>query len=350
MENNQLMFKKCCVIFSLIVIFLQNLYGQKTDLVDYLFEKRSYFENVLKPVKIPFGSKTMVVFGPEKRLFKSYLKADKKQWVADQDTILKAFLRICYSNNYNDTFLNMSRDTVLIHAIVKALDCGNKVFEQRAYYLLESIVPYTSLDFYGMEIINRLSDSNLKIENKNKLIAQCNPSDEVKKSLLNDSLLSLPLRARLGDKKAEDSLIILFKEANGFEAADKAVQELFLCGSKNCMSTIIKEFNKPIYQFGKYGCIVGGLRVSIINGFQRYFPNDTLINFEYQWVSKKSSKRRSDEPYYTADSSVAKFLNEFVTWGKEKYGTVPYGKIGEPILFKGPCEKVVLKIQEEKCQ
>lgn len=284
-------------VFFLLILYKNRLFAERSDALGYLYNKRMHLEELSKPVDLNIGSKIIRFFPENKQIIAKFIKEKEENWIKNKDTILNAFFSLCGSGIKKDTLVSFPHDTILIHGVVKSLNCGIERFERFAFSLLEKRVPYQYLNRYSDEIIVRGDSSTIKPDDKKTLIALCNPPKSTREKMLSDSTLNLPLRARLGDKSAEDSIIFLFKDAKYYESASNATEYLFLCGSKKCLSQAFIGFNKPIYMFGKKGCINGSLRVSIIEGLQRYYPYEPLFNDRYKKLKKESFITKTYEPY-----------------------------------------------------
>ena len=326
-----------------LIVYTINLYANISETVNYLFANREHLADLAKPVFLNAGNKTMRRQSEGMRIILQYSDKEKSSWEADMDTIVHAFLDLCISNkNLDTTGRELITDTVLIRGIVKALDCGKIKYESQCYRIFIAYIPYRYMKQYSSEIIEKVCSSLLDKNEINTLAALSGPPDSIKEKLLADSMVSMPLRARLGDKNAEDKLIKLFKDAKEFTVADIAAKNLFICGSKRCLSELVRSFNRPVYEIGRRGCVSNSLRVSIISGLKRYYPDEDLFTTAYHKFSEKSHGIILGRPYYVPDPEVKKYLEDFVAWGKKEFGVIPEGEIGEPILFAGPCDSLYI--------
>lgn len=334
--------KKKYYIFILVNLLIgtNNLFAEENDAIDYLYENRLYIATLLKPITFKAGPKNIEMMTFPKKILIKYIEEDKTNWEKNREDILDAFSNLCIGTSLKDTSVSFSHDTVLIHGMVKVLDCGEQKFERRALRALTRYSPYKYLKLYSKEIIKRVRASSNTSKDKKELIILSDPPENIRMEMIKDSTINLPFKARLGDNMAEDSLIQILKEAKNFLDASKAINNLFICGTKKSLSSIFNEFNSPIYSKNRMGCINNSLRKVIIEGLQRYYPDEKLLNDRYNSLYRETSVVKICEQYYCFDKEIKKYLEGVVIWGKKEFGTTPRGEIGEPILFKGPCDSV----------
>ena len=327
-------------LFYLLIICVINSNADISEILDYLYSNKGHLSKIAQPIDKKIGPKIIRSFGNDQKIITRYVKKEKTAWEMNKDTVLDAFLGLCVVNMSNDSFGNkLIRDTTLIKGIVLSLNCGNNHFENEAFLLLSQYAPYPYLQKSNVDIITRVTQSSIKEKDKKKLISYCSPPKDIRKKLLSDNTLSLAFRARLGDEESEKKLIdSLSKTKETYTLMEEAINELMDCGSKKCLAMAMSWFNKPVYRLGKENCITGSLRESIIYGLQRYYPLEPLLNKKFMYFQKKSRVIRIDKPNYEPDPEVKKYLEDVVVWGKKELGISPDGQIGEPILFKGPCD------------
>jgi hypothetical protein len=321
-----------------VTVLVTGAFSIEDDVVDHLFNNRKYLSDLAQPVNINVGPKIMHIYGESSKTIQQYSNLTKSIWKTDRNKILDAFLGLCNKFIKFDT-LSLLNDTILIQGTVKILDCGIQRHEYEAYRLLVNYVPYKYLGKYSNEIITRVDSATIRLSDKQYLTALCYPPKNVQEKLLADSTISLPLRARLSDQNAENLLLNKFEKFGNFEDMNRAARDLFLCGSVNCLRNLFLSFNTPVYEMGKK-CISGSIRVTIIEGLKRYYPDEPLFGRKFYQLYKKSCNVYIDQPYYTPDPEVKAYLQDVIAWGKKEFGVTPRGEIGEPILFKGPCDSL----------
>jgi hypothetical protein len=250
-------------------------------------------------------------------------------------------------------------------------------------------LPYPYLKPYRNNIINTLNRID-DISRFSYLAAVVDPPTDIKKKLLALPLkkFGIGLRARLGDKESEKILIertefelkmsIAKRETLGDKDSqdsrnfidsvyranvkqhpiyrivwfDKIIDELFLCGTNECLKmavTLFAEYQFGITQNGCYYIDVGNpqpresLRELIINGFRMYHPKLPLLHSEYRNVQHHFAQRASAG----SEKITTEYLEKFVNWGNKEYGT--NARLKDKILFDGQCDmEIYSKTRKEK--
>ncbi|MDR0307050.1 MAG: hypothetical protein LBI42_09480 [Chitinispirillales bacterium] len=290
------------------------------------------------------------------------------------------------SFTYDMQFFRLG-DTFLIALLVETLGelPSALSMDERIEDIFKSL-PYPYLKPYRTKIINKLKQVD-NISRFSYLAAIIDPPADIKNKLLALPLknLSFGLRARLGDKEIERILIERVEKAVKISTVkreklgdgnylkkfsdsmfvanvnnrrypiykipfNKVIDELFLCGTNECLKTAVTLFAEYQPELGPEGCYsVGGLghrktlRRLIIDGFRIYHPEQPLLHAEYDKVSYHYAQHASAG----SEEVIAKYLEKVVNWGNKEYGT--NARLKDKILFSGQCDmEIYSRTRKEK--
>ena len=132
------------------------------------------------------------------------------------------------------------------------------------------------------EIIDALYSENLS-GMEAYLLVFCNLGDKEKKTvqeklnIINQNSLPLYIRIRLGEKKAEDTLLQIYEKENDFEKLKKLIEQLELSGTKRCEMALVnslgtkdQEQHSRSYSYS--------IRYFIIQALGKLNPQSTILN------------------------------------------------------------------------
>jgi len=173
------------------------------------------------------------------------------------------------------------------------------------------------------EIIDALYSENLS-GMEAYLLVFCNLGDKEKKTvqeklnIINQNSLPLYIRIRLGEKKAEDTLLQIYEKENDFEKLKKLIEQLELSGTKRCEMALVnslgtkdqEQHSKPGYSYS--------IKFFIIQALGKLNPNVSLLNDnfkDYQLEMEQYTTRYEINKQLTKD-----FYQKVYEWVKNKYG------------------------------
>jgi hypothetical protein len=196
------------------------------------------------------------------------------------------------------------------------------------------------LSYSGIEIAP-FSDTLTKyLENDNydyslRIISLLPLDDQFKKKIMKSKKnLPVDVKARLGDKIAESAIIDSFRNIKDWTTTRQYIDYLSYCSTPSCIKTLVEAINSPL-ESEAFHCTTS-IRVYILQGLGKKFPNEPLFNRELQHQLNVITfdKNRSD--------SVAAYIKKIISWGKINFkakisNTIP------PDIFLKKRPRVILK-------
>ncbi len=301
--------------------------------IEILYKHRPYLADLYHPCKYGVGL-WLRDCGNVAECLDKFENKSFKVWEMNADILWNDFFTLCRLNKraiMEKLPGVVPNDTILTEILSKALAYRSSLkVQQAAFGILNDATPYKLIRKYSTQIKSSLDSSKLSQNAKNILLSYCDISPELRKEVLNDSTLPVTARIRLGDKKAERELINKFDSEQDFEGKEKIVAQLAHAGTPECLKFLIKRFNDPIYLYGKDSCIVFSIKFTIIKGFQRHLPEDTLFNRTYVDMRSNGSSDLN-----LRDSVLLVYANNIIHSFKKHYNVTPVRAIVNP-AFRGP--------------
>ena len=289
---------------------------------------------------------------------------DLNEWKKRENEIFGAFLNLCDVSTYRPNY--HLDDTLLVTLLIETLGKLSPEMNRRAGLRFKR-VPYPYLNAQRTKIINQLQRVD-DISVFSYVAAVINPPDTMKKQLLASNKLDISLRARLGDKDSENKLIermdralkisigakTRFGDEEGIKSfidsinnaagahryrdtacfLDGVIDELLLCGTSECIKTVLNFFakfqprlNSSGYvhreQYGtcpdEHELFISSPRELIIMGFRKHHPKLSLLHEEFDSLEARFHGQR--QRGRLAEKEIINYMERFLAWGNKEYGT-----------------------------
>jgi len=257
--------------------------------------------------------------------FREINQKDLDYWKRNKDEIINAFIKLYGPTNEIQTGILIS----ILNDLPREMDRN-----------VESILkktPYPYLNKHRAMIINILKKGD-NINRFSYLAAVIDPPADMKKKLLASDKLDIGLRARLGDKKIEEELIQKVNDYNGEKWIGQLVNDLFLCGTNECLKAAFELFVKYEPAMNRTGdCALGKDH----NNRAPYFRNRLIGNFLMYYPELPLLQKYNGPGFRFNWDMTVDYMEEFVKWGNAKYGS--NAKLENWFLFPDQCEPVAFR-------
>jgi len=174
-----------------------------------------------------------------------------------------------------------------------------------------------------------MKNAPLGQSDRTKLLCLMNLDKNEKDSILNNSETPLIIRARLGDKSAEDSIIDQYKNQKYYRYKADNLRTLFYIGSDRVLHFIASYFNETFYD-DRGGCINESIQYRILLGLRQFHPYEPLLNKPLAELSKKQA-------FFHNDDEVKQYLKEVRDWIKNTYGVDFVHEVPVKPILRGLC-------------
>lgn len=181
------------------------------------------------------------------------------------------------------------------------------------------------------EYKNIIKNAPLGYNDKIELLGLMKLDKNETDSLLNDKRTPLFVKARLGDKNAEDSVIAQYKNQKYYRYKKEKLQLLFYVGNDRVLHYIASYFNEPFYE-DRGGCINESIQYRILLGLRQFHPYEPLLNKALAELSKK-------QMFFRNDDEVGQYLIEVRKWITNTYDVAFVHKVPEKPILRGLCKK-----------
>lgn len=239
--------------------------------------------------------------------------------LADKKYVVKYFLnfsRCVILANSNHLWIE---ESCLFDFFIECLQSDNNEFVNPSYNILVGYTTIPALRKNRNKIKIALNNSpTISLNRKVKLLALATSQTEI----LNDtSTLERKVKEYLSDTLTESKLIADLDSSKIYRNKLKAVEKLVLKGNNRCLKALIIHFNKPSFAWTKINeysepCTTQTLRVPIIQGISRYYPNNPLLNDSLFFLMNCNEKKQNVE-------YISKYFKMFLEWAKKEFGVVP---------------------------
>lgn len=287
--------------------------------IETLYEKRMYIANLYDTCTLYEKSCKGVQY-----IIDKLRNAPYSEWQNNKEEFWHLFFNLAHVNGRAEVVkINgvLPNDTILTEIYAKALAYENsQKVQQDAFRILTEYTPYILLKRYSGLIEDALCASGLSKKQKNFLYSYCNPEQPLRNELLADSTLPVSARIRIGDKSAESRLFDKYYTVTDFDEKERIVAQIADAGTEKCLHFLIKQFNKPIYKYGRDSCIIKSIGIAVIQGFQRHLPDDPNFNKKFNNFRSTNyieEKKFSEFPFF------AQYFHDVITSFRAHYGIVP---------------------------
>jgi len=261
--------------------------------------------------------------------FRKNIDKPLSYWEKEQLNYLRTIFDICLSINkiQNDTsyVLNGGIYVDLLFEMLKEKIEGVS-YDQIVRILMRHTAwqAFQKHEYYKTIIKN----APLGQSDRRELLCLMNLDKNEKDSILNNSETPLLIRARLGDRSAEDSIINQYKSQKDYRFKVKYLKELFYIGSERVLHFIATYFNETFYD-DRGRCIGESIQYRILLGLRQFHPYEPLLNKPLAELSQKQMFLR------IKDDEVRQYLEEVRDWIKNTYDVEFVHEVpAKPILRK----------------
>jgi hypothetical protein len=223
-----------------------------------------------------------------------------------------------------DLDTGLIEDNVVTSILVSALSSRTPAVREYAFRYLLDFGREDQISIHSAMIKEALAD--FKFPDQERFLALLPLSQSERLELLQRKNLALDVRARLGDKQAEEELIERFFGADSFERKREMAVMLGYAGTSSCASALIRSLDSPLMLIAPYEHV--SIRVYIIIALGRIHPNEMLLTREIMKIVHLGDDK------YGGKERIRDYLIEVKNWGLATYGVFPDGPEPEPILFK----------------
>lgn len=253
--------------------------------------------------------------------------------------LAKLYKMLYYLIAYTNNGTLLISDTITIDFLISSLQCDDINFACWSCHILFKRVPFEILKKNSSRIKNSLEKGLFDTEeyskehnwsDKYKLLSLLELSSEEKKELLK-MYMKVELKARLGDKKAEDKLIKTYLNCKEYRRRESYTKKMIMAGTDRCIKILIKTFNDPYFNIEKYKtappCTLSTIRVPIMEGLRRLHYKNKIINDELYTLLNDPAKK------YLNRDLVASFFKKFLIWAEKEYGVKPDKPTPPPVIY-----------------
>lgn len=181
------------------------------------------------------------------------------------------------------------------------------------------------------EVLKKQSKYMDKLLPGDELLIMLPLSSEEKKKML-EKIPEIPrhqyyyLRARLGDKKAEEYFIEQFENAKEYNKKKKFAEKLGIIGTPDCARALVKALNSPIrYTFDVKP--LQSVRIEIIKALGRIHPEAPFLRMDITYIETYT------DILYGGSKKIVGYLERVISWAVEKYKVKPVDKNPGNFLF-----------------
>ncbi|MBN2007932.1 hypothetical protein JW960_01155 [candidate division KSB1 bacterium] len=325
-------------IWAVIFIFHVYCIADFSKPIDSLYKFREYYSNLTYPCGYYIGTKYFKCGSNRFNIIRSFSGRSIQDWKKNEQQLSEAIVGL----NLNWRVLEkiksrIIKDSILAYSnciILQYDTCFGSIPARKAYSNLLENVPYKYLNKYIYLIKNIQAMHSFTEKEKSRLLALCSPDAAATAELLKNNNLPLQYQARLGIKEAEIALIENFNKDTNYATASENAEKLGICGSKKCIETLIKSFNKPIYSYDKKGCISRTIRVDIIKALQRHHPEEILLTDKWMYMSGQNFHKQDE----LSDTTITKpYIDSLISWMVKTYLINPVGPIKKYVFLHDWC-------------
>lgn len=328
-----------CILFMAIAVF-----SSEEAALKQIYENRESISVFLQNITFKVGGETFNCNVSGRKEFLSLTQRPFTDWQKNKRDVFEAFFSSCsWIPGYaaNDSSFIINNDlyvSILIELLqadyLPALD----ILNQTSFKLLKR---------YSNQIKIALGSQPYSGEKKKKyqLLALLDLSEKEKMAIDSVPGLDRAIRARLGNKEQQDSLISAFLKEKDYRKKRNLVSMLSYIGSDTCIKVLIINFNEPLFDFIAVGrqapfrqCYRESIRYPILLGFRQSFPENPMFHSELHAFDE------AELAFIPNDSiKVKSYIERFKTWAKATYNVVPVDADPRPMMLKQGCMEISYK-------
>ena len=296
--------------------------------IDILYKNRGTVDNDI--ARIEGKTEGLDLHQPSFVFFRKNIDKPLSYWEKEQLNYLRTIFDICLRIHkiQNDTsyVLNGGIYVDLLFEMLKEKIEGVS-YDQivRIFMRHTAWQAFQKHEYYKTIIKNAPLGQN----DRRELLCLMNLDKDEKDSILNNSETPLLIRARLGDRSAEDSIINQYKSQKYYRYKVKYLKELFYIGNERVLHFIATYFNETFYD-DRGKCIGESIQYQILLGLRQFHPYEPLLNKTLAELSKK-------QMFFHNDDEVRQYLEEVRDWIKNTYDVEFVHEVPAKPILRGIC-------------
>jgi hypothetical protein len=314
--------------------------GQTGDAISALFNKREHIAGLVGDcVRPTYPSYPPIPSRPcwaedGASLLGAGADNDLPWWRANSDRILTELKELCQLVNLwtVDTTAYVV-DTALVGVLITMLSDSvlpHNAGAKTAREILLSYVAWPAIERQGAYLKTMVSASRLSERERVSLLVLSNLTETEERELSTGHRLSLGQRVRMGDIRAEDSLIALYDASESFHHRRTIGMDMALGGSERCLRHLIVRFNDPVYKIRGWAKCTS-IRLPILKALQRHHPRESILNGDLMRITEGKSSEDS--------ATVTAYVERFKVWARQTYGVAPERPDPEPQILARACDR-----------
>jgi hypothetical protein len=207
-------------------------------------------------------------------------------------------------------------DSTLILLLADML--SNETVREWVFQTLEQKTSFNSLCNYKKDLLPKIQASGLEARKVNILISLCNRNGH---------------QEIVGDTALVNSLSASLAKSTSFNQSKILVNKLVMCGGDTALKALITNFNKPAFAISKFHktslpCTSNTLRVTIIEGLQRYYPFVPILNDSLYFLLRDRALLNNRE-------YVRNYFCMVLKWAEKVIGITPAEPDLPPVIDQG---------------
>ena len=310
------MMNRLIMIVLMILSGSSTLYGSNNN-VDILLENKDVLIKRIYACSTKNADPIMHCYFPEWNTLINLLKSDKVTGAE------KKRIEILYFT-YHKAIIQAGSsgpwlaDSINFNFFIESLRTGPANIAIKAYSVLAEESAIKEFRKHRAGLKNALLTSPISSRRKIRLLGLASESAE---SIKDSSSLETEVKNYLSDTVSVNRFITDLDSSTVYKEKEKAIRELLYRGNRKCLNALILHFNEPCFDYVKVTktappCTTGTLRIPVIKGLSRYYPDIPLLNDSLTALLADRNKM-NDREY------VSTYFESFLTWAKEEFGVEP---------------------------
>lgn len=354
------------IIRNAIAVIILFVFLTSASTIDVIYNNREYIYNLSKNrERYHFVKGTILKGGRLATELQSYLKKNKKVWVANKKYITNTVL----DNSYHTTsYVSFVADSIIARIIITA--AGEEEYAKRAIGILHDDVSIPLLIKNKREIKNILRKiikrdcvkNGKKYKKHIDLLSHMELSSFKYEYVLYMELMAMAgvnfdtlktiipkifhraipdnIYARYGDRKKEEKILRNYLEEKDYKKKKKILEKICAIGSQKCIDTLICYYWEPIYR-RSVGCTSEFFAVPITEMLlQRYLPAEDVLLQKFSKIRTIKKNWYLDDEYQdNYNKEYEYFQGVFNNWAQTKFNIIPINFINSEKIFYSPCRK-----------
>lgn len=276
-------------------------------------------------------STRMCDFGPKRDTLINLLQR-KNLNIAEKEKITKIYLFNKRAIIYTNSSSELLRDSINFKILIKALESAKDGVAIPAYDYLIYLSDINQLRKYNSSIKQAFTRaSKISSERKVRLLALATDSLKNASYKSDTSLFTKALKEYMIDTAFENKKIAMLDTGKYFNEKNWAINDLILRGNRRCLNALILHFNDPTFELAgsaSYPCTSFTLRIPIIKGLSRYFPDEPLLSDSLYSIMNSPDKINNRE-------TVSLYFTAVIKWAKKEFGVEPKDPPLPPVICQG---------------